>query len=302
MVLAPRAPSSHAPMTNPQPRRLRAQARSNRSYVARRLGCPLRRPPPVVRRRDRSRCGQHADGVASTTHSSGVFACRAATVASGRRESAEQRPSVSAATGDRCGARPRSTARMARARRARRVQERVRLPDLTPNRTSRSSRARCPAASSGASRPLRDRQRADRGAGCAQDACSHHLQGSGWRVAHHFSSAPLIQECRRAATSPGWRRGKGRERSVCPFSWNGVSREESRPSRLGTFRLSPVSPPGPRNPPYFRRRVFLERPSELINQAARRVATPPRWGPHAIRRPAAFTLACITSRGMIYLC
>ena len=38
---------------------------------------------------------------------------------------------------------------MARARRARRVQERVRLPDLTPNRTSRSSRARCPAASSG---------------------------------------------------------------------------------------------------------------------------------------------------------
>jgi hypothetical protein len=28
MVLAPRAPSSHAPMTNPQPRRLRAQARS----------------------------------------------------------------------------------------------------------------------------------------------------------------------------------------------------------------------------------------------------------------------------------
>jgi hypothetical protein len=153
-----------------------------------------------------------------------VFACRAATIASVVNPP-DQRPSASAATGDRCGARPRSTARMARARRSRRVQERVRLPDLTPNRTSRSSRARCPAASSGASRPLRDRQRADRGAGCAQDACSHHLQGSGWRVAHHFSSAPLIQECRRAATSPGWRRGKGRERSVCPFSWNGVSRE-----------------------------------------------------------------------------
>ena len=109
MVLAPRAPSSHAPMTNPQPRRLRAQARSNRSYVARRLGCPLRRPPPVVRRRDRSRCGQHADGVASTTHSSGGFARRAATVAFGVNPP-EQRPSLSAATSDRRSARPSSTA------------------------------------------------------------------------------------------------------------------------------------------------------------------------------------------------
>src|ERR1017187_4968745 len=130
---------------------------------------------------------------------SGVFACRAATVASGRRESAEQRPSVSAVTGDRGGARPRSTARMARARRARRVQERVRLPDLTPNRTSRSSRARCSAASSGARRPLRDHRRLGGDARPAEGAASIICEGTGgvwvtiFRVARDPAGATSIR-------------------------------------------------------------------------------------------------------------
>ena len=57
-----------------------------------------------------------ADGVASTTHSSGGFARRAATVAFGVNPP-EQRPSVSAATAEGRRAQPSSTAMMARARR-----------------------------------------------------------------------------------------------------------------------------------------------------------------------------------------